>query len=126
MQIEIDINAKETFAVQQSLLGGLDSNVEVPGGAVIESHSMQLHESVDATDIIILVVSFLGSTALPVGVNLFSSWLYDKLKRVGAKKLRVEKREVRIEKEEIEWAVGEAVKVSRTVSTSTETIRIEE
>ena len=127
MQIEID--TYEATSLYLDLMEGTfpenGQAKEVPGGATIAG-SMRIQESVGATETITLVVSFVVPTVTSVGINLFSSWLYDRLSKRKVKTLRIERRVVRVELEEIKSTVYEITRTVRRTYATEEITRIEE
>src|SRR6266566_2905139 len=75
--------------------------IEVPGSATLTYAGMTIQESAGAPDVINLIVQFVQQNLPGVGVGVFSSWLYDKLKNRDVKKVRINRREVRPERQEI-------------------------
>lgn len=50
-----------------------------PGGVSIDYRLDEIYESVATPETLALIVSFTGQAISSVGINIFSSWLWDKL-----------------------------------------------
>jgi hypothetical protein len=102
VQIEIET---EDYALSSELMGIEDPQVgqttDAPGPATITYQGARIRESIDPTVVLVFIGSLVGSSVLNVGQNLFSSWLYDKLKNCNVKKLRINRQVVTIERQEI-------------------------
>jgi hypothetical protein len=95
---------------------------EAPGGARLELGQMQMEKrgglTLDALPMATVLVT-LGGIAGTVVVNLFSNWLYDKLKADKATqalritKIRINRTEVEITPEAISRAISESIEIER-------------
>ncbi len=134
MRIEIETsNASQSNDLLKSIISDRDQNNLYPGKTKIEFGTQRIQESIDVPEILIFFVSFLATDGLKsavydIGINLFSSWLYERLNKSKVKKLRIEEQEVRIEREEIERAISncETVNITRAVYSFKKSIRTEE
>jgi hypothetical protein len=83
---------------------------EVPGGAVIQLGGMPMqkrHLTQDAAPLVTIAVSLASGVAL----NLFSSWLYDKLKDSKIRRLKINRRDVEISANGILRAIEETIEI---------------
>jgi hypothetical protein len=90
---------------------------EAPGGARLELGRMPMEKrgglTLDTLPMVTMLVSFAGGVA----VNVFSAWLYEKLKsdkmsqHVGITKIRIDRKEVAINPEAITRIVTESIEV---------------
>jgi hypothetical protein len=127
MQIEIDTyDPVLSFDLMEDASPEIGQAKEAPGRATISLEGIKIQESAGVPDTITLVVSFVVPTVTSIGINLFSSWLYDKLSKSKVKTVRIERKEVRIEKEELTRTIEETVRRIHTIYTFQETTRIEE
>lgn len=94
--------AIELFGRPKSLEVG--SRLVVPGQATIELQGLREQRDADLHTVVTLGVTF----ASGVAVNLFSSWLYDKLKS-RARRLRIDRVEIQVEAAEIKRVLLERI-----------------
>ena len=101
--------------------------IEVPGGAIITYEGITLQRSAGTGDTITLIVQFAGQAITSLGLNLFSSWLYDKLtNRNDVKTVHIKDRELKFEtEEEIKITLNEIMFKTHVVHSLKETIRDE-
>ena len=61
-----------------------------PGGVSIDYRPDEIYESVATPETLALIVSFTGQAISGLGINLFSSWLWDKLTKHKVRKIEIE------------------------------------
>lgn len=67
-----------------------------PGGVSIDYRPDEIYESVATPETLALIVSFTAQAIGSVGINLFSSWLWDKLTKHNVRKIQIEGLDVRL------------------------------
>lgn len=85
---------------------------KVPGGAVIRLDKMPMQKrfsTQDAAPLVTIAVS-LGTG---ITLNLFSSWLYDKIKKSKIQRLKINRREIEITPDGILKAIEETIEIER-------------
>ena len=97
---------------------------EAPGGARLELGRMPMEKrggglTHDALPIATMLLSFGATVAVGVTINLFSNWLYDKLKANKAiramhvTKIRINRTEVELTLEGISRAISESIEIEQ-------------
>jgi hypothetical protein len=119
MTIKLGVSPRALFALFDSKEVSSGMSREVPGGATIQLGVMMETRdlpSIQATAFVPILVTIGSVAGSGVAINLFSSWLYDKVK--GNDKAR---RMITINKKLVEVTAPEAL-----VKIFEETIKIEE
>ena len=86
--------------VKNGELSGIDDEFPEPEGVSLTQH---LDEDVGTSELAMFFLSILAG----VPINLVSSWLFEKLKKRGAKTIQINKQKVSATWEDIERALNE-------------------
>lgn len=90
--------------IPMSCVEGLDDGT-CPDGTSVSVATVSKY-TVDAQDVMLAVATLV----LSVPANMFSTWLYEKLKQKKCQKLQINKRDVPLEEPEIRRALEEEIK----------------
>jgi len=108
IELQIDIQDKrlgtELFAPATTV--GPGTTAQAPGDAALELREWYFRKGAGFHDTLTIILS----ATKDLGVALFASWLYDKLKGGRAKALRINRTEVQIDQGAIRKIVTEQVK----------------
>jgi hypothetical protein len=82
---------------------------DAPGGATLRLLPMQQRRTIvlDATHFLTVIVTAAGT----VGLNLFSSWLWDRLTNSKIRHIRINRRIVEVTPEGIQRAIQEPIEI---------------
>jgi hypothetical protein len=109
LEIEFPIYAATDLFESKTIRAGMKR--DVPGGATIELLPIPVQKrsdlAFDAAPILTIVVTSVGT----VGLNLFSSWLYETLSRSKTRYLKINRRKVEITPDGIYRAIEETIEV---------------
>jgi len=101
-----DIFESNTIAVGMSKDVPGDANIQLrPSGMPMQKRSM----THDAAPYFIVAVTMAGTAGSAIGLNLFSSWLYDRLKaRPGVRRIRINRRITEVSLDGIRRSIEES------------------
>jgi hypothetical protein len=110
LDIEIPITCASTVFETDPITAGMCK--EVPGIGILRLHPMPQEErarglAYDSMPLLTVAASLAASTA----VNIFSSWLYDRLKGSAVRRIRINRRTVEVTPDGIRKAVELAIEI---------------
>lgn len=114
MEIEIEVPLPLVCDLFESNTIAVGMSKDVPGGANIQlrppgSPVQKRSMTHDAAPYFIVAVTMAGTVASTVGLNLFSSWLYDRLKgRPGVRSIRINRRVTEVSPDGIRRSIEES------------------
>lgn len=114
MEIEIEVPLPCVCDIFESNTIAVGMSKDIPGGANIQlrpSGMPMQKRSVthDAAPNFIVAVTMAGTAASAIGLNVFSSWLYDRLKaRTGIRRIRINRRVTEVTPDGIRRSIEES------------------
>lgn len=84
--------------------------IEIEKGISLRYERLTIREAVDFPPIIEITLVLAKDVVLPIGLGVFSNWLYDKIKHRHVKKFRIGDFEVEIDKDKIQEMLLKEIK----------------
>ena len=113
--VELQIPPKALLEVFEAESVSTGTTQVAPGSVTLTLGGLEKH-SYDSLPLVTVIVT-LGAD---VAINLFSSWLYEKLKRANARQIRIQGVEIEVTGEGITQAIVAAIELERSLMATDE------